>query len=117
MTFRAKPGVRRSGRFDRGGDDRRTLLVNLAFTGAIALSLLILVGYAVWAWWDDHNGTAATVNGVSLTKDDGRARYAVEKFRLDYTEARIRTLQTLGRIPDSVAAQQLSFLEQRRQPL
>jgi len=117
MTFRAKPIVKRSGRFDRGGDDRRTLLVNLAFTGAIALSLLILVGYAVWAWWDDHNGTAATINGVALTKDDGRARYAVEKFRLDYTEARIRTLQTLGRIPDSVAAQQLSFLEQRRQTL
>lgn len=117
MTFRAKPVVKRSGRFDRDGGDRRTLLVNLGFTAAIVLSLLILVGYAAWAWWDDHNGTAATVNGVSLTKDDGRARYAIEKFRLDYTEARIRTLEQLGRISGSVAAQQLSFLEQRRQSL
>ena len=117
MTLRAKPVGRRSGRFDRDGGDRRTFLVNLGFTLAIVLSLLILVGYAAWSFWDDHNGAAATINGVTLTKDDLRERFRVEAFRLNYTEARIETLKTLGRLSEAQAAQQLAFLAQRKETL
>ena len=80
MTFRARPVGSRPSRSD--GGDRRTLLVNAGFVGAIVLSLGILVGYAAWSFWDDHNGTAASVNGVVLTKDDLRARFApyTERF-------------------------------------
>jgi len=117
MTLRAKPVGRRSGRFERDGGDRRTFLVNLGFTLAIVLSLLILVGYAAWSFWDDHNGAAATVNGVTLTKDDLRERFRVEAFRLNYTEARIETLKTLGRLSEAQAAQQLAFLAQRKETL
>ncbi len=117
MTFRARPVGSRSSRPDRGGDERRSLLVNVGFIGAIVLSLLILVGYAVWSYWDAHNGTAASVNGVVLTKDDLRARFDVERFRIDYTEARLRELELLGRISEAQAAQQIEFLRQRRETL
>ena len=107
----------RQGRFDRSGGDRRSFLVNLGFTLAIVLSLLILLGYAAFSWWDDHNGTVATVNGVNLTKDDLRARLLVENFRISYTENRIQTLLTAGRISQEAASQQLQNLSQRRQQL
>lgn len=117
MTLRAKPVSRRPGRSDRPGGDRRTFLVNLGFTLAIVLSLLILVGYAAWSWWDDHNGTVATVNGVTLTKDDLRARLRVEAFRISYTETRIQTLLTAGRLTQDQADQQLQSLQQRSQQI
>ncbi len=116
MTLRAKPAVRRPGRAGWDGD-RRTTFINIAFVVAIVVSLVILVAYAGYSWWDDHNGMAAKVNGVVLTKDQLRARFAIETFRIDYTEQRIRTLQTAGHISDSVAQQELSFLEQRRTSL
>lgn len=117
MTLRAKPVSRRPGRSDRLGGDRRSVLVNLGFTLAIVLSLLILVGYAAWSWWNDHNGTVATVNGVTLTRDDLRARLNVEGFRISYTEARIQTLLTAGRMTQAQADQQLQSLAQRRQQI
>ena len=115
MTLRAKPVARRPGRSDRPGGDRRTFLVTLGFSLAIALSLLILIGYTAWSWWDDHNGTVATVNGVTLTKDDLRARLSVEAFRIAYTEQRIQTLVTAGRLTKSQGDQQLAQLDQRLQ--
>jgi parvulin-like peptidyl-prolyl isomerase len=117
MTTRVKPVVKRSGRPDWGGGDRRTLLVNLGFTAAIVLSLLILVGYGAWNWYESHYGAAATVNGVTVTNDELVARAKIETFRIDYTESRIRTLQLEGKLDDTSASQQLAYLEQRRQSI
>lgn len=117
MTLRAKPVSRRPGRPERSSGDRRTFLVNLGFSLSIVLALVILVGYAAWSWWDDHNGTIATVNGVTLTKDDLRARLRVEAFRISYTEARIRTLMTAGRLSQAQGQQQLAALDQRSQQI
>jgi len=117
MTLRAKPvsrGSRRSG-WDSG--DRRTFLLNVGFVVAIAASVLIFIGYAAWSWYDDHFGAAATVDGTTITKDQLRSRYAIESFRIDYTESRIRTLQAAGRMTDATAAGQIDFLEQRRTSL
>jgi parvulin-like peptidyl-prolyl isomerase len=117
MTLRAKPvsrGSRRSG-WDSG--DRRTFLLNLGFAVTITVSVLILIGYAAWSWYDDHYGAAATVDGTTITKDQLRSRYAIETFRIDYTESRIRTLQAAGRISEADAASQIEFLEQRRNSL
>lgn len=117
MTFRAKPVVRRSGRSGWDGGDRKTALINIAFVVAIIAAVVILIAYGGYSWWDDHNGTAASVNGTVITKDQLRTRYKIEKFRIDYTEQRIRTLNQAGRISDSAASQQISFLEQRRTSL
>ena len=79
--------------------------------------MLILIGYAGFSWYDDHFGTAATVDGTTITKDQLRTRYAIEDFRIKYTESRIRTLQAAGRLSEASATSQLQFLEQRRQSL
>jgi len=117
MTLRAKPVVRSSGRSGWNSEDRRTFLLNVAFVIAIAASVVILVGYAAWTWYDGKFGAVATVDGTSITKDQLRTQAAIETFRIDYTERRIRTLQAAGRISEATATNQLDFLEQRRASL
>ncbi len=117
MTLRAKPVVRGPGRSGWNSGDRRTFLMNLGFVIAIAVSILLLVGYAGWSWYDDHFGFAASVDGTTITKDQLRTRYAIENFRIDYTESRIQTLRTAGRMSEATAASQIQFLEQRRNSL
>jgi parvulin-like peptidyl-prolyl isomerase len=117
MTFRAKPVTRRPGRSGWDSGDRRTTLINVGFVVAIIISVVILIGYAGWTWYDDHFGSAASVNGTVVSKDDYRTRYAIEKFRVDYTDQRVRTLLAAGRISASSASQELSFLDQRRNSL
>ncbi len=70
MTLRARPVVRKPSRSGWNSDDRRTFLTNLGFVLAIVVSLLILVGYAGYSWYDDHFGMAATVDGTTITKDN-----------------------------------------------
>ncbi|HSO30115.1 MAG TPA: peptidylprolyl isomerase [Candidatus Sulfomarinibacteraceae bacterium] len=117
MTLRARPVTRGSGRSGWNSGDRRTFLLNLGFAIAIALSALILIGYVAWSWYDDHFGAAATVDGTVITNDQLRTRFAIESFRIDYTESRVRTLQAAGRISDATATSQIEFLEQRRSSL
>lgn len=117
MTLRAKPVVRRPGRSGWNSGDRRTFYLNLGFAIAIAASILIFVGYAVWSWYDDHLGAAATVDGTTITKDQFRTRLTIEGFRIGYTESRVRTLGNAGRLSEANVASQLEFLEQRRSSL
>lgn len=115
MTLRAKPVVKKPGRAGWNSEERRTFLTNLGFVVTIVVSILILLGYAGYSWYDSHFGTVATVNGTSITKDQLSARLAIEEFRIKYTESRIRTLNTAGRLSDASATSQLQFLEQRLQ--
>ena len=117
MTLRAKPVVKRAGRSGWNSEDRRTFLTNLGFVLAIVVSILILLGYAGYSWYDDHFGAAATVDGATVTKDQYNERLKVEGFRIDYTEARIRTLNNSGHLTNDSMTNQLQFLEQRRQSL
>ncbi|MES2210115.1 MAG: peptidylprolyl isomerase [Chloroflexota bacterium] len=117
MTLRAKPVVKRPGRSGWNSEDRRTFLTNIGFVVAIAVSIMILIGYAGFSWYDDHFGAAATVDGTAITKDQFRTRYAIEDFRIKYTESRIRTLNAAGRLSDASMTSQLQFLDQRRQSL
>ena len=117
MTLRARPVARRRGRAGWDSGDRRNSLINAGFFLAIGISVLILVGYAAWSWYDSHFGAAATVNGQVITKDDVRNRFAIESFRLDYISSRINTLVALGRLSQADAAQQQQFISQRRDQL
>ena len=100
MTLRARPVARRRGRAGWDPGDRRNSLINLGFFLAIGFSILLLVGYAAFSWYNDHFGAAATVNGVTITNDELRNRLRVETFRLGYFDSRITTLLANGRLTD-----------------
>ncbi len=117
MTLRARPVARRRGRAGWDSGDRRNSLINAGFFLAIGISVLLLVGYAAWSWYDDHFGAAATVNGQVITKDHLRNRLAIESFRLNYVEQRIYTLLAQGRMSSADAQAQIDFLNQRRTQL
>ena len=117
MTLRAKPVVKGPGRSGWNSEARRTFLTNLGFVLVIVLSVVLLVGYAAYSYYDDHFGAVATVDGTTVTRDQLVARVAIEDFRIKYTESRIRTLLAAGRLTEASASEQLQFLDQRRQSL
>jgi parvulin-like peptidyl-prolyl isomerase len=117
MTLRARPVARRRGRAGWDAGDRRNSLINIGFFAAIILSVLILVGYAAYSWYDDHFGAAASVNGQVITKDALRNRLQIEDFNLAYVERRVQTLLALGRVSADDAQRQLDIITQRRQQL
>jgi parvulin-like peptidyl-prolyl isomerase len=117
MTLRARPVARRRGRAGWDPGDRRNSLINLGFFLAIGLSILLLVGYAGFSWYNEHFGAAATVNGQTITNDQLRNRLRVEGFRLSYFESRIATLLAKGRLTETEYQGQLQFAQQQRQQL
>jgi len=117
MTFRARPVAKRPSRAGWDSDERRSALINGGFVLAIVVAVLILVGYAAWSYYSDHFGTAATVDGQVITRDDLRAREEIESFRITYTQQRLRDLLAAGRVSQSDFQSQLSFLQQRQQSI
>jgi parvulin-like peptidyl-prolyl isomerase len=109
--------ARRRGRAGWDPGDRRNSLINLGFFLAIGFSVLLLVGYAAYSWYNDHFGAAATVNGATITNDQLRNRLRVESFRLSYFESRIATLLAKGRLTEAEYQGQLQFVQQQRQQL
>lgn len=114
MTLRARPVARRRGRAGWDPGDRRNSLINLGFFLAIGFSILLLVGYAAYSWYNDHFGAAATVNGQTITNDQLRSRLKIESFRLSYFESRIATLLAKGQLTESDYQSQLQFVQQQR---
>jgi parvulin-like peptidyl-prolyl isomerase len=117
MTFRAKPTVKRAHRAPHDADHRRTLLLNLGFGLVVLAALLILAGAGFASYYGDHFASLATVNGQGISKDEARDRYAVDSFRLDYLEARIRARQDAGRMDEATASSQIAQITQERQTL
>ena len=113
MTYRARPVAKRRRSEGWDSDERRTALINGGFILAIVASVLILVGYGGWSWYSDHWGTAATVDDVTLTRDQLRTEIAIETFRTKYAEGRIQDLLTAGHLGQQDAAQELSYLDQQ----
>jgi parvulin-like peptidyl-prolyl isomerase len=114
MTFRARPVAKRPSRAGWDSEERRSALINGGFVLAIVVAIVILVGYAGWSYYNDHFGTAATVDGQVITRDELRTRAQIESFRISYTEQRIRDLLAAGRVSQSDAQSQLQYLDQRR---
>jgi parvulin-like peptidyl-prolyl isomerase len=117
MTVRAKPVVKRSSRRDRGGEGRRTLLINIGFAVVVVGAIAILLAAAAATYYGDHLTSVATVNGTGISRDAYRVRYTIENWRIDESESRLRDEAQAGRITTDQRDQATSALEQQRSSL
>jgi len=87
----------------------KSVLTNLAFLGAIALSTLLLAGVLAVGWWSDNFAPAVEVNGVSISVGEAKARGEIASFRLNLEAARIRARVSSGTLTNEEAD---AFLQQ-----
>ncbi len=87
----------------------KSLLTNLAFLGAIALSTLLLAGVLAVGWWSDNYASAVAVNGSSITVGEAKARGGIASFRLNLEATRIRARVSSGTLTNEEAD---AFLKQ-----
>jgi parvulin-like peptidyl-prolyl isomerase len=117
MSFRTQPAPKRNRRPAWERDDRRALYTNLAFIGVILLSVVILFAAAAATYYDDHYGTVATVEGVTINKDDLRAQVAVDSWRIQRIATNIQNSVSSGRLTQEQADQQLQTLQTQQQQI
>lgn len=113
MTFRAKPAGSRTRPWE--DRDRRNMLLNVGFGVIVVASILLLAVAAGISWYSDHLAEAGAVNGKVITRDQFRSRLAVDAFRNEWQERRLRTLLTAGRIRVSDFEARQSLIDQRKQ--
>ena len=77
MKFTARLRARASAWYDAAD---KSLLTNLAFLAAIALSAILLVGAVGASWWGSTFASAVEVNGASISVGEARARGEIELF-------------------------------------
>ena len=117
MTFRAKPVVKREHRPGWEAQDRRNFYLNLGFGLIVALALVILGIYVGLSWYNTHLAAVGSVDGQSITKDQFRDRYAIDTWRLDEAEARIRTEVLAGHMTGAQGTAQESAIATERTSL
>jgi hypothetical protein len=91
------------------------MLLNIGFGITIVAAVLLLVIAFAVSWYDDNLAPAGSVNGQTITKDEYNRQLAINSFRIDYQQRRIRTLLTAGRIRADDAQARLAALDQRNQ--
>ena len=110
MTFRAKPVVNNPRRPTRDGRSRRNTYLNVGFSLAVALAVVILLGVAGVTYYRQHLAAAATVAGQTITRDDFAEAASIEVWRLQQDAARVDAALAAGRITKAEADQQLQSL-------
>ena len=115
MTFRAKPVVRRFQRPSWDTRNRRNFYLNLGF-GIAVIAAVVILGIAVaLSYYNDHLASVGSVAGQSITKDELRDRLAIETWRLDMAQRRIRAKATAGQLTQAQAELQTQVIDQQRQ--
>jgi parvulin-like peptidyl-prolyl isomerase len=119
MTFRArpttKPTTRRRG--THAEDARRNLFFNLGFGLIVVVAILLLVGAGAATWIGEHWAAVATVNGVSITKDQLNDRVKIESFKLSDAESRTRQSVQENHISAAQGQQVLQYIAQQQQQI
>ena len=114
MTSRAKP-VTRTHKDRMSAGERRHLLMTIGFGAAIGFALLMLLAAVGKTWYDDHLAPMLSVNGQSVSRDFYRQANAVERFRLDQEEVKVRALVAANRLSATDGDQQITEIGSRRQ--
>lgn len=74
----------------------KSLLTNLAFLSAIALSAILLLGVIGANVWSNTFATAISLNGASISVGEAKSRADIELFRLGLESSRIRARVSAG---------------------
>ncbi len=117
MTFRAKPVVKRAHRPAWEGQDRRHFYLNVGFGLVVIIAVVILAIAAGVSWYNEHLSPVGSVNGENITKDDFNDRQAIESWRLDQAEQRIRTATVAGHLTEAEASAQQNLIDSQRNQL
>ena len=114
MTFRARPVVRRFQRPSWDSRDRRNFYLNLGF-GLAVIAAIVILGIAVaLSYYNDHLASVGSVAGQAITKDELRDRLAIETWRLDVAQRRIRAKATAGQLTHAQAELHTQVIDQQR---
>ena len=90
----------------------KSVLTNLAFLSAIALSTLLLTAVLAVGWWSDNLAPAVEVNGVSISVGEAKSRGEIASFRLNLEAARIRARVSSGTLTSEEADAFLQRLDE-----
>ncbi len=113
MSFSPRPVRRRAS----AGGSRRTLYTNIGFGLVVVVAVLILAAAGGASWYQDHFGSVATVDGVTISRDQYRDRYDVELFRNQASQNLVRDEFQAGRMSASLRDAITSQLQQQAQSL
>jgi len=74
----------------------KSVLTNLAFLSAIAISAILLLGVVGVSYWSNNLAPGIEVNGSSISVAEARARGDVESFQLTLKASRIQARVAAG---------------------
>ncbi len=111
MTFRSRPAPKRA-RSQRSS--RQTLYTNILFGGVIVFAFVILAVAAGVNWYANHWQPIATVDGVSITRDQFTDRVRVDLWRISAVESKIRDAAINGLITNDQRDQEIAQIDQEK---
>lgn len=88
--------------------------MTVGFVGAIVAAVVILIAAAGAAWYGDNLAPMLSVNGASVSKDFFRKADAIEKWRYDQQESRVRDRVSAGHLDAKDAEAQIGAIGQQR---
>ena len=118
MTFRTpRAAPNRKRRSSRDDEQRQQVLVTFGFIGLIVVAIAILAGGLGAIYYGDHLAAVATVNGVSISKDQWAQQQAVDQYRINAVLANLQSAVASGAVDQQTAAQEQQYLQQQLQSL
>jgi hypothetical protein len=118
MTFRTpRTDPARKRRPSVTDDERQQVVVTAGFAVLIVVAVLILAGGVGAIYYGDHLAAVATVNGVSINKDQWAQQQAVDEFRINTVLANLQADVASGSVDQQTASQEQQYLQQELQTL
>ena len=93
-------------------DADKSLLTNLAFLSAIALSAILLLGAIGATVWSNTFAAAISVNGESISVGEAKSRANIELFRLELEGSRIRARVSAGTLTSEQGNERLAQINE-----
>lgn len=118
MTFRTpRAAPHRKRRSSVSDEQRQQIVVTFGFIAVIVVAVAILVGGVGVIYYGDHLATVATVNGVSINKDQWNQRQVVDAYRINSILASLQSDVASGAVDQATATQEQQYLQQQLQTL